>query len=117
MNGAEMSDGATIGPDGERTILSIVCKTVMTTDASVDKVLQFYKAKLTPKKTSGNDGVGESKSGGRSVVFSDDSDGRPFAMHTILVNTSDTSTSLVITRGNDESKTFIGWKHYRRFAN
>ena len=117
MNGAEMSDGATIGADGKRTTRSIVCKTVMTTDAAIDKVLEYYKTKLTPGKVDGNDEAEMPEGVGRSVVFSDDSDGRPFALHTVFVNTADTSTTLVITRGKGESKTYIGWKHYRRFAN
>jgi hypothetical protein len=115
MNGAEMADGATIGADGNRTTPSLVCKTVMTTDAGVDDVLEHYKTKLTPKQLEGDDAADTPK-GGRSVVFSDDSVGRQFVMHTILVNTADSSTTLVITRGKDELKTYIGWKHYRRFT-
>ena len=111
MDGAEMADGATVDVNGKRTTQSIVCKTVMTTDATVEKVVDYYKAKLTPKST---DGDGIADAGGQSVVFSDDSDGRPFAMHTVTVNTADSSTTLIITRGNGESKTHIGWKHYRR---
>ena len=35
INGAEMADGATVDGHGERTVQSLVCKTVMTTDAPV----------------------------------------------------------------------------------
>ena len=49
---------------------------------------------------------------GRSVVFSDESEERPFAFHTIVVNTANSSTILIITRGNDEKLTRITWKQY-----
>ena len=111
MNGAEMADGATIGPDGNRTTQSLACKTTMATDASVDEVLTHYKTMLSPTKP---EAVTTPKDG-RSVVFSDDSAGRPLTMHTILVNTTDSSTTLVITRCKGESKTYIAWKHYLRF--
>ncbi|TWU16958.1 hypothetical protein [Allorhodopirellula heiligendammensis] len=112
--GAQMSDAATIDVNGARTTQSIVGKTVMTTDASIDKVIEFYKAKLDPTSSENNkDGI-EVDPSGRSVIFSDDSKGRPFAMHTIFINTRNMSTVLVITRGKDETKTHISWKQYRR---
>jgi len=114
LNGAEMADGATIGPDGNRTTQSLACKTVMTTDAPVDEVLAHYRSMLVPRPSEVETDASTPESG-RSVVFSDDSASRPFAMHTILVNTADSSTTLVITRGKGESKTHIGWKHYLRF--
>lgn len=112
ITGAQAADGATIDGSGERTVPSVVCKTVMTTDAPVEKVLDYYRTKLSPTpKAAGK----KSEATGRSVVFNDDSDGRPFALHTILINTDDASTTLVISRGKDEAKTHIAWKHYRRF--
>lgn len=111
LTSTRASDGATVDAKGDRTVESTVSRTVMTTEASVEKVLEFYKAKLSPK--AGGDGV---ETSGRSVVFSDDSDGRPFALHIVIVNTSDTSTTLVISRGKDESRTHIAWKQYRRFG-
>ena len=114
MHGAAMADGATVDANGERTTQSIVCKAVMTTDTPVEKVLDYYKTKLTPAPPKKDKDAKTVDPGGRSVVFNDDSDGRPFAMHTIIVITNDTSTTLVITRGKDESKTHIAWKHYRR---
>ena len=114
INGAEMADGMTINANGDRTVQSLVCKTVMTTDAPVAKVVVYYKNKLKPKVIS-DDKVKEDKAtSGRSVTFHDDSEGRPFSVHVILVNTELTSTTLVITRGEQESKTHIAWKHYTR---
>lgn len=107
LTSTRASDGATVDAKGDRTVESTVSRTVMTTEASVEKVLEFYKAKLK---------VVTDDTSGRSVVFSDESDGRPFALHTVIVNTNDTSTTLVITRGKEESKTHIAWKQYRRFG-
>ena len=115
VSDAEMADGATKNPSGDRTTQSIVCKTIMRTDATVEQVLDYYKAKLKPPPTKNDNDADTADVGGRSVVFSDDSEGRPFAMHTIIINTEDTATTLIITRGEAESKTHIGWKHYRRF--
>ncbi len=113
LHGAEMSDAATVDSDGKRTDQSFVCKTTMTTDDSVEKVIAFYKAKLAPDKNADDQTKAELK-GGRSVLVSDDSEGRPFSLHTILVNTAKTSTTLIVSRGDGETKTHIVWKHYVR---
>lgn len=113
MSGAEMSDAATVNGDGKRTAQSFVCKTTMTTDDSVEEVLAFYKTKLTPDKNA-DDKTKANLKDGRSVLMSDDSEGRPFALHTILVNTATTSTTLIVSRGNGETETHITWKHYVR---
>ena len=114
LRGAQASDGATLDGNGDRTAPSIACKVTMTTDAPVGKVLEYYRAKLSPKPKAGG-GAALAGSPGRSVVFGDDSAGRPFALHTVMVNEMDASTTLVITRGEGEAKTHIAWKHYRRF--
>jgi hypothetical protein len=110
---AEMSDAATIDADGNRTVPSTVLKTSMVTDDSIDKVLAFYRGLLTRNPT--NDGKLEiGPNVGRSVVFSDESEGRPFAFHTIVVNSVNSSTTLIITRGKGEERTHITWKQYLR---
>ena len=109
----QMSDGATVNPSGERTFASISAKTLMKTDASVEEVLEFYRAKLTPEKI---DEMKQSMDDDElSVVFSDDSMGRSFELHTIIVNTRKTSTTLVISRADEDQTTQIAWKYYRRF--
>lgn len=113
MNGAEMSDAATVDSDGNRTVQSIACKTTMTTNDPVEKVLAFYETKLAPHKNADAQAKAELK-GGRSVLVSDDSDGRPISLHTILVNTATTSTTLIISRVNGEEQTHIAWKHYTK---
>ena len=115
LSASQASDGATVDVEGNRTIPSSVCKTVMTTDAPVEKVLDYYRTKLSPTPKADGGKTEPPDATGRSVVFSDDSDGRPFALHTVIVNTSDTSTTLVISRGKDEARTHIAWKQYRRF--
>jgi len=115
IHGAEMADGATIDDRGERTVPSITCKTVMTTDATVEKVMDYYRKKLSPKPNAGGSKSKIVDKVGRSVVFSDDSEGRPFAIHSVIIHEGDTSTFLVISRGKDETRTHIAWKHYRRF--
>jgi hypothetical protein len=115
LTAAQASDGATIDAQGDRTAPSTVCKTVMTTDAPVEKVLEYYRAKLSPATKAVGGKPESSDPAGRSVVFSDDSDGRPFALHTIIINTKHTSTTLIISRGKDETRTHIAWKQYRRF--
>ncbi len=116
LHASQASDGATIDASGKRTVPSIVCKTVMKTDAPVEKVLDYYRTKLLRTSKADGDKSEPSPSSGRSVVFDDDSDGRPFALHTIMINTGDTSTTLIISRGKDETKTHIAWKQYRRFS-
>jgi hypothetical protein len=115
LTATQASDGATIDAKGDRTAPSTVCKTVMTTDAPVEKVLEYYRAKLSPATKAVGGKPESSDIAGRSVVFSDDSDGRPFALHTVIINTKDTSTTLVISRGKDETRTHIAWNQYRRF--
>ena len=115
LTATQASDGATIDAKGDRTTPSTVSTTVMTTDAPVEKVLDYYRDKLSPTTKPDGGNPEPSEATGRSVVFSDDSDGRPFAIHVIIINEITTSTTLVISRGKDEARTHIAWKQYRRF--
>ena len=108
---SQMSDAATIDADGKRTVPSTVLKTTMATGDPVDKVLAFYQELLTRNQTN-DDKLGIGRQVGRSVVFNDESDGRPFAFHTIVVNSANSSTTLIITRGKGEEQTYITWKQY-----
>lgn len=110
---SEMSDAATIAADGKRTVPSSMLKTTMTTPDSVNKVLAFYQELLKRKQTN-DEKLGIGPKVGRSVVFSDESGGRPFAFHTIVVNAKNSSTTLIVTRGKDEELTRITWKQYLR---
>ena len=116
FKGAEMADGNTVNSQGKRTVPSLSCKTLMITDDDIDKVVAYYKAKLQPEDRENLKGDQPNPEPGQSVVFHDDSEGRPFAMHVITVNTDDSSTSLIITRGKNEAKTYIAWKQYTRLG-
>jgi hypothetical protein len=117
INGATMQDAATVNQSGARTVVSVLCKTVLTTKDPMDKVIKYYETKLKPgadPKTANPEG----KSGtgpGRSVMSHDDSQGRPLRIHIIIVNTEKSSTTLVISRGETESETHIAWTHYVRY--
>ncbi len=114
IQGATMSDGETVNSLGERTTPSLKCKTVFTTPDSVNKVLGYYKSKLKAvPKTAAEPQSPESESG-RSVTFHNDSDGRPIALHVIVVNTGKSTTTLVISRGQNEARTHIAWTYYSR---
>ncbi|QDU88082.1 hypothetical protein Pla175_14520 [Pirellulimonas nuda] len=116
FSGAQMSDGATVDAAGKRTTQSIVCNAEMMTEAPIKEVVEYYQTKLSPMPKAEGDDAPPADDAGRSVVFSDDSEGRPFAVHTVLVNTHDTSTTLIISRGKDEALTHIAWKQYRRLG-
>ena len=112
---SEMSDAATMDSTGERTVASTLLKTTMMTSDPIDKVMAFYRKLLTRNVT--NDQLfGNESSTGRSVLFSDESDHRPFKFHTILVNESDKSTTLLITRAEGEDHTHITWKQYLKHS-
>ncbi len=117
INGASMEDAATVNRSGARTVPSVLCKTVLTTKDPMATVIEYYDTKLKPgadPKTA----KAERESGaerGRSVMFQDDSQGRPLRIHIIIVNTEKSSTTLVISRADAESETHIAWTHYMRF--
>jgi hypothetical protein len=83
----------------------------MVTGDSVEDVLAFYRDLVT-RNVANDKRLGIEPQVGRSVIFSDESDGRPFAFHTIMVHTVNVSTVLIITRGGDEDFTYITWKQY-----
>lgn len=112
---SQMADAATIGADGNRTVPSSILKMTMTTDDSVDKVVAFYKDLLT-RNPKNDRQLGVPAELGRSVVFRDESEGRPFAFHIILVNSAKSSTTLIITRSENEEKTYITWTQYLEFT-
>lgn len=110
---SEMSDAATIDAQKNRTVPSSLLKTTMTTPASVEKVVAFYRDLLTRNSTN-DEKLGIGPDVGRSVVFSDDSEGHSLSLHTIVVNSANSSTTLIITRAQGDEKTRITWKQYLR---
>ncbi len=117
INGATMSDAATVNAKGERTVPSTQCRTVLTTTDSVAEVVKYYKSQLTPEATADKLKGKEAPEAkpARSVTFHEDSNNRPVAVQLILVNTDNASTTLVITRAKDESLTHIAWTQYSKY--
>ncbi|KAA5541397.1 hypothetical protein FYK55_17670 [Roseiconus nitratireducens] len=116
MDGAEMSDAETIDVQGNRTRPSVRCKTIMKTPDGAEKVLEFYREKL--KSQPDGKPVADDKlanwTGGRSVTYHEGEDDRSVKVYVILVNQENATTSLVISRGEDEDQTHIQWTHYQR---
>ncbi|QDU39592.1 hypothetical protein Mal4_39380 [Maioricimonas rarisocia] len=108
---AKMFDAATIDAEGNRTVPSTAMKTTMVTADTVEQVLAFYRDLLKPDAAGKTPFAGRPDEG-RSVIFSDESEGRPLEFHTIVVNSGNSSTTLIITRGKEEEKTHITWKQY-----
>ena len=106
-----MSDGSMIAADGQRTVPSTLLKTTMSTRDSVDKVMSFYR-ELLARNEKNDRKLGTPSHIGRSVLINDESDDRPFAFHTILVNEGNASTTIIITRSKDEDMTHITWKQF-----
>jgi hypothetical protein len=111
---ASLSDAATINADGQRTVPSVQYKTVLTTKDPMEKVVQYYDAKLKPKEKPANGTGGPGTGSGRSVTLHDDSDSRPVAIHVIAINSENESTTLVISRAENEPETHIAWTRYVR---
>jgi hypothetical protein len=108
-------DSATISVEGDRTVPSSVLKATMQTADPMEDVLAFYRRLLI--RTPGNDvAPGLKADAGRSVIFNDESEGRPFAFHVISVNSGYASTTLIVTRGENEQQTRITWRRYLRHA-
>jgi hypothetical protein len=107
FGGGQMSDG------GNRRLQSVKCQAILTTGDSVEKVTKFYSERFV---SGPQDAETKSKSAdAQSVSTQDDSQGRPVQLRVIVVNRSDTSTTLVISRAEGETKTHIAWSHYVRF--
>lgn len=108
-------DSSTINAEGDRTVPSSVLKSTMQTADPIENVFVFYRRLLT--RTLDNDVARGLKADvGRSVSFSDESEGRPFAFHVISVNSGGASTTLIVTRGENVEQARITWRRYLRHA-
>lgn len=112
LGGASMSDG------GNRLVQSVKCRAVLTTPDPIEKVINFYSKKLVapPDVILPNTKAEDLVPDGKSVSIQDDSLGRTVTVRVIVINKSDTSTTLVISRANDEKETHIAWLHYVRIG-
>jgi hypothetical protein len=50
----------------------------------------------------------------KAVSIQDDSQGRPLTLRVIVVAKADTTTTLVISRADQEKETHIAWLHFMR---
>lgn len=110
FGGAEMSDAVVKG------ISSVKCRARLRTPDAMDKVVAYYLDQL--KVDSDGDPLG-SKAGervttDRAVVIQDNSDGRKLKLTTIHVHEKRSSTTLTISRSQDENETRIAWTHFRQ---
>lgn len=113
LRSSQMSDGDTFDSNGDRTVSSTLMKTTMVTEQSVSKVVEFYKELLSSNRDTKDHPLGYASKDGVSVIFSDDTEGKQ-SLHTVLVNSTTRSTTIVISRTSDEKKTRIVWKQYVR---
>lgn len=89
VNGATMSDAGTVNAQGQKTTPSVHCKTVLTTSDPIGKVFDYYKSRLaqnTAPNTRQETTLASGQTSGSSVKFHSDSEGRPLAIHVIMIN-------------------------------
>ena len=111
--GSKMPHGASMSDGGNPAIQDLKCQTVLTTPDSFDKVVAFYFKKLGIAPPGG---AAAPNGDAVAIISQDDSKGRPVSAQVISVNKADTSTTLVISRGENEKETHIAWSQYMRFG-
>ena len=114
--GSKMLGGASMSDGGNPLVPSVKCQAILTTADPVEKVIAYYSEKFgIPRAPDPQDAQEDAKGpDGKSVSSQDDSRGRPVAIRVIVVNTAETSTTLVISRAEGEEETHIAWSHYLR---
>jgi hypothetical protein len=112
--GSKMPQGATMTGNGPYPPMQfVICRTVLTTPDSMEKVVDFYT-----KKFGIADKVGKAESrtadGEAQATFvQDDSKGRPVGVCVFtVVRAKSSTTSLAISRAEGEKETHIVWMHF-----
>jgi hypothetical protein len=115
--GSTMLDGAAMSDGGNPSVVDVNCRAVLTTPDPIEKVVKFYEDKMVPPPAGvGPNAVPEAKAEeSKAVSTQDDSEARPVKIRVIVVNKADTTTTLVISRGENEKATHIAWTNYRWF--
>ena len=115
---SKMLDGASMSDGGNPTLQSIKCRAVLTTPDPIEKVIDFYSKKLATRSDAVLTGTKADAlvPDGKSVSDPGRFQGRPVTVRVIAVNKAETSTTLVISRANDEKETHIAWLHYIRLG-
>lgn len=115
FGGGQMSDGGVTG------VVSIKCKSVLSTPDPAEKVLAFYLKKLHVNAEGTNlDQKGTERiTTDRAVLVQTVSEGES-PLYVIAVNGREAehqaSTTLVISRPQGKDRTHIGWSTYRQFV-
>lgn len=115
FSGAQMSDAGVTG------VVSIKCKSVLTTPDPAEKVLAFYLKKLHVDKDGTNlDQKGTDRvTTDRSVLVQTVSEGES-PLYVISVNGHvaghPTTTTLVVNRSKGDERTRIAWSAYRHLG-
>ena len=114
--GSNLPDGASMSDGGNPLVQSVKCQAILTTPDSIEKVITFYSEKVgTHPLTDRQHAKAEVKDPeAKAVSIQDDSHGRPVTVRVIVVNKTDTTTTLVISRAQSETETHIAWLHYLR---
>jgi hypothetical protein len=114
--GSNLLGGATMSDGGNPLVPDVQCQAILTTPDPMEKVVEFYSQKVgTPTAPAGQNAQAKVKEAdAKAVSTQDDSEGRPLTLRVIVVSKADSTTTLVISRGQSEKETHIAWSHYRR---
>jgi hypothetical protein len=110
--GSTMRPGAAMADGGYPLVQSVKCHAVLITPDPIETVIAFYETKLGTRREAHGQNAPDVPKDASSVAVHDDSQGRSLVLRVIAVNTGDTSTTLVVSRGKDEKETHIAWLHY-----
>jgi hypothetical protein len=109
-------NGAQMGDAGVRDVSAIKSRAVLTTPDSAEKVMKYYRTKLNvdAKGKHLDEKEGQRITTERSVLIQDLSAARPCKLYVIAINGPKQSTTLVVSRSDDEAMTHIAWSNYRQ---
>ena len=110
FGGARTSDAGVTG------ISSIKSRALLSTDDSVDQVLDFYCKKLNVDREGRNldEKDGDRITTDRAILVQNASGAEPSNLWLLTINRKKSSTTLVISRDEKEGKTRIAWSNYRQ---
>jgi len=109
---SKLRGGATVSDGGDPSVADHKMQAVLVTPDPVERVIEYYSKRLTADAPADN-----AQGPAPSVCVQDDSKDRPVTVRVINVNEADRSTTLVISRADDERETHIVWTQYERFPN
>jgi hypothetical protein len=115
--GSNMPQGATMSGNGPYPPMRFVmCRTVLTTPDSLEKVVGFYTKKFGLAENADQSDKSLKGDVAQAVFVQDDSKDRPVGVRVFTVNRAKTSTTFVISRADGEKQTHIVWSHFIRLG-